>query len=410
MGIYFRTFVHTFALIFVLNTETLIAQGYISPFKYDNGNFVLKSKFEIRNEESKRYSSYYKPTDNKKNKSSAKNREIQEFISMADERAYYEKLLNDRKRRDSTHEALRLAGDKLVATDYYKLYKRIQDLMSQMNYQAVDSLTELYNTNLPSETNGRGEWDYYRARLGNRLISQMCLGSIDRAWRTFKNIELADQTALANRFYLEHTKPQDLQLIKAYILYEGGAYDTALQVCNKFIKSLPSKDSFSVLYPEIYCLQSRCYLALGNVKEAKRSLDEYMTKSNNEYKSLLMKYNGSLKSFIGETYGMIFQKQGNPDSAFYYFRAAAMGGMGGLDGFARNYQVPYISFIGAKFDPPIREAFLQAALLGGYKLNDPADEGYKFLIIADKLGMAKAGYLLDKNIPWKTPIKEVKKK
>ncbi|MBK6935749.1 MAG: hypothetical protein IPH18_01840 [Chitinophagaceae bacterium] len=103
-------------------------------------------------------------------------------------------------------------------------------MMDQMNYQAVDSLTEIYNTNLPSE-NSWGEWPYYRARLGNRLISQMCLGSIDRAWRTFKTIELADQTALANRFYLEHTKPQDLQLIKAYILYEGGAYDTALQVC-----------------------------------------------------------------------------------------------------------------------------------------------------------------------------------
>ncbi|MBK6935750.1 MAG: hypothetical protein IPH18_01845 [Chitinophagaceae bacterium] len=108
-----------------------------------------------------------------------------------------------------------------------------------------------------------------------------------------------------------------------------------------------------------------------------------------------MKYDGSLKSFIGETYGMIFQKQGNTDSALYYYRSAAIGGMGGLGGFARNYQVPYI-FSGAKFNPPIREAFLQAALLGGYKLNDPADEGYKFLIIADKLGMAKAGYLLDK--------------
>ncbi|MBK6935748.1 MAG: hypothetical protein IPH18_01835 [Chitinophagaceae bacterium] len=122
MGIYFRTSIHAFVLIFVLNTQTLVAQGYISPFKYENGNFVLKSRSEIRNEENKRSSSYNKPADKVKTKSSSKNKETEEFISMAD----YEKSLNDRKRRDSTLKALQLAGDKLVATDYYKLYQRIQ--------------------------------------------------------------------------------------------------------------------------------------------------------------------------------------------------------------------------------------------------------------------------------------------
>lgn len=416
MNINFRIGAILYSLFLLLSLQTLNAQGYVSPFKYENGNFVRKSSSEISYEENRKYMNSYSPTKKPSTKSPAVKTETR--VISREEMAYYERKREEKRKQDSIKKADRLAEymanswkySNYTSTEHYKLYQRIQSLMNQMDYHAVDSITERYLTNLPSENNRSGEWDHFRARLGNRLISQLCLGRIDSAWLTFKRIELADQTALANGIYYQHTKPRDLPLIKAYLLYEGGAYDTALIVCQKFIQSLPAKDSFSVLYPEMYCLQSRCHLALGNVKEAKRSLDEYMSKTDNK-SSLILNYNGFPRSYISETIGLIYQKIGKPDSALIYFHAAAKTytELGGLESYARNYEVPFFSYVTAKFNPPIREAFLQSALLGGYALNEKENEGTVFLTIANKLGLEQADYIIENNILWIPPIKKAVK-
>jgi tetratricopeptide (TPR) repeat protein len=416
VNINFSFLLCVFTASFLLNVQSLKAQGYVSPFKYDNGNVVRKSANEIRYEESRRNSNNYNYTNKVPERSTVKEKETLDQSKA--EREYIHKMWEIKRKEDSIENAEKRANAMansykysryLLETEHYKLAKHIQNLMNQMDYEAVDSLTELYLTNLPSEQYHSADWDNYRERLGNRLFSQLCLGHLDSAWFSFKRIELADQTALAKKLYYDHTKPRDLPSIKTFLLYQSGAYDTALQVCRSFLKSLPAKDSFSVSFPEMYCLQSRCLLALGNTKEAKRSLDEYLLKTKTDKNvSLVMNYNGFPIPYICETIGLIYQEMGKTDSALFYFRAAVKTytELTGLEGYARNYVLPF--FIG-KFKAPVREAFLQGALLGGYKLDDNKNEGTILLTIASKLGIPKAAYIIENKIAWVPPVKKANK-
>lgn len=389
------------AITLLLNSNTAKAQ-YVSPYEWKDGNFRINpSTPKVNTQPNNNRNNNYRPSATPSANPKQKN----------DLPGYTRSEYNERKRiKDSVDRAA--YNKRLRNSDYYLADNLIDSLMKVMDYAMVDSVTLAFILPFSYEYFGVS-WDYYKRRLVNRIISQICLNRVDSAWQTFVRLGSFDKFSEYKKTVSENG-PTDLQVIKPYLLYEGGAYDTALYYCRSFIQSLRPDQTFKYMQQYMYCLQSRCLLALGKTQEAKISLDEYMRKADvpdeqhpqfSSHRFLYQEDTGFPDPYISETYGLIHQKSGNRDSALYYYRGAVKRRK--EPGPPRDYYYYHIPDFRPiwSFIPPVRIAFLQAALLGGYKLDDPNDEGCKLLDIADLLGLQEANYIFANKIAWKPPVK-----
>jgi hypothetical protein len=368
------------------------AQGYVSPFVYDNGNFRNKTSSEMQRDQSYRQqASTSNPVPSTRaaekinyEEMSRRNRERAEAVKQWKEAERKKAISNSSGYSDPSHQLLLALHERMYAMDYW----------------GVDSITLVHLEQTASETFGNGPTDYAE-RLQNRIVSQYYLGKLDSAWQTTLRALAADRKR--NSWDRDSLS---IELRQCLLLLEVGAYDTLEAHCRSIISRYPAGKRYDNYLIDLYCFQSRVALARGKAAEARSILRDYMAHTDTSY--VLGGCDGYPGPYYCETMGLIFQKQNRKDSALFYFRKAAKAchERTGLSGLARHYNIEPAATVCMA---PVRTAFLEAARLGGYRLDDPADEGYQMLIIASLMGVPQATTILEQKIPFK-PVAEAHKR
>lgn len=369
------------------------AQGYVSPFVYDNGNFRNKTSSEMQRDQSYRQQA---PANNP----------VRATHTAAEKVNYEEESRRTRERAEAVRRWKDAERIKAISNSsgYYdpshQLLLALHDRMYAMEYWSVDSITLVHLEQTASETFGHGPTDYAE-RLDNRVVSQYYLGKLDSAWQTTLRWLAADRKRAS---WDRDSLP--IELRQGLLLLEVGAYDTLEARCRSILSRYPVNKRYDNYLIDFYCFQSRIALARGKTAEARSILKDYTAHTNTSY--ILGRCDGYPGPYYCETMGLIFQKQNRKDSALFYFRKAAKAchERTGLSGLARRYNIDPAETVCMA---PIRIAFLEAARLGGYRLDDPADEGYQMLTIASLMGVPQASNILEQKIPFK-PVVDARKR
>lgn len=401
-----------FMLFLLISGILLTAAGaraqYVSPYKYENGNFRVMTPDEQR---SAQFRSNYNSNAVRPNTPETKTgNEPAETKTLS--YAEYQARKKQRIAEKATSDSLaRLAKEKkemelyryMQSLDFNVLKGRLDSLISACEYELVDSITLLYHEPLRNEIY-YNHLDVFRKRIKARIMSQFYLGRIDSAWVSTKWL-MANCDRNNNTERLEYEEGIFWQTL---IMLETGMYDSVVNRIDAYITAKPANDKYASYMAPYYSAKARALLYQGRPKEAMQILDEYLANANHDY---FYKYIVD-NPYLNETQGLLFEKMGRKDSALVHYRKACLV-PGGEYGHPEKTWLLKIPSNHTVLSMPVRIAFLKTAKLGGYDLNNPNDTGFQLLNTAARMGLAEAYTLLQggtKTAPQKKEPTRAKKK